>query len=155
RLYLQVRCEIGPAEDAEGDPETAKSYDEADLAHSREVLAAVRAETGKLHAGDKENLALWQQFMPWGYEEIEAIYRRLDVRFDYRHGESFYQPMMPGVLDELLDRGIAQPSEGAIAVFFEGEETPTLVRYRNGAYTYTTSDLATIRYRMDEWHPDA
>ena len=117
--------------------------------------AASRLDAFDLHAGDAENLALWRTFMPWCYAEIEAIYRRLDVHFDHTFGESFYQPMLAGIVDDLLARGIARPSEGAIAVFVEGEETPTLVRYRNGAYTYTTTDLATIRYRMEQWHPDA
>ncbi|MBI1915751.1 MAG: arginine--tRNA ligase [Planctomycetes bacterium] len=155
RLYLLVRREIDPAEKVEEEPGNAKDYSEADLTRSREALAAVRSETAKLHAGDEENLALWRQFMPWCYAEIEAIYRRLDVHFDHTFGESFYQPMLVGLVDDLLARGIARPSEGAIAVFVEGEETPTLVRYRNGAYTYTTTDLATIRYRMEQWHPDA
>jgi arginyl-tRNA synthetase len=155
RLYLLVRREIDPAEKVEEEPGNAKEYSEADLARSREALAAVRCETAKLHGGDDENRTLWQQFMPWCYAEIEAIYRRLDVHFDYTYGESFYQPMLGGIVDDLLAKGIARPSEGAIAVFVEGEETPTLVRYRNGAYTYTTTDLATIRYRMEQWHPDA
>jgi arginyl-tRNA synthetase len=155
RLYLLVRQQIGPAERVEGEPGTANDYRDADLAQSRAVLAEVRSETARLHAGDEENLALWRQFMPWCYAEIEAIYRRLDVRFDHTFGESFYQPMLADVVQELQASGIAQPSEGAIAVFFEGEETPTLVRYRNGAYTYTTTDLATIRYRIKEWNPDA
>ncbi len=155
RLYLLVRQQIGPAERVEGEPETANEYSDADLAESRAVLAEVRSETARLHAGDEENLALWRKFMPWCYAEIDAIYRQLDVCFDHTFGESFYQPMLADVVRELQARGIAQPSEGAIAVFFEGEETPTLVRYRNGAYTYTTTDLATIRYRIQEWNPDA
>ncbi len=52
-------------------------------------------------------------------------------------------------------QGIAQESEGAVAVFFGEGEPPALVRKRDGAFTYTTSDLATIRYRMERWQPDA
>src|SRR5262249_25451881 len=60
-----------------------------------------------------------------------------------------------GVVEGLLKKGLARESEGAIAVFFGEKEPPALVRYRNGAYTYTTSDLATIRHRMEEWRPGA
>ena len=74
------------------------------------VAEAVRQETAKLHAGDAENVRLWQMFMPWCREEIDRIYRRLDVRFDHTHGESFYNPMLPDVVRSLLERGIAEPA---------------------------------------------
>jgi arginyl-tRNA synthetase len=155
RLYLLVRNEIRAAEAVEDDPENAKRYEAEELARSRQVLEAVRCETAKLHAGDAENLALWQKFIPWSNAEIEAIYRRLDIHFDHTHGESFYQPMLADVVHDLLDRGIACPSQGAVAVFFGEKQAPALVRKSDGAFTYTTSDLATIRYRMNEWCPDA
>src|SRR5262249_26680013 len=75
--------------------------------------------------------------------------------FDHTHGESFYHDKLAGVVEDLLKKGIARESEGAIGVFFGEKEPPALVRYRNGAYTYTTSDLATIRHRMEQWRPDA
>jgi arginyl-tRNA synthetase len=155
RLYLLVRNAIRAAEEVEDEPAGAKKYDAQELARSQQVLAAVRGETAKLHAGDAENLALWQKFMPWSDEEIKSIYYRLDVHFDHTHGESFYQPMLADVVRDLLEKGIACPSQGAVAVFFGEKETPALVRKSDGAYTYTTSDLATIRYRMEQWHPDA
>ena len=121
----------------------------------RSDRAAAREETAKLHAGDEENLRLWQEFMPHCYEEIERIYRRLDVHFDHRFGESFYHPMLADVVGDLRERGIARESEGAIAVFFGDNDSPALIQKRDGAYTYTTTDLATIRYRLEQWHPDA
>jgi arginyl-tRNA synthetase len=93
--------------------------------------------------------------MPYCYAEIERIYQRLDIHFDYTLGESFYQPMLADVVRELRQRGIAQESEGAIVVFFGQDESPALIQKRDGAYTYTATDLATIRYRMQQWHPDA
>src|SRR5262249_16010326 len=126
-----------------------------ELGRSRAALAACRQETSKLHEGDAENRRLWQQFMPWCLEELEAVYRRLGVRFDHTHGESFYHDKLPGAGDDLLQKGIARESEGAIAMFFGDNDTPALVRYRNGAYTYTTSDLATIRHRVEHWRHDA
>src|SRR5262249_6333550 len=108
-------------------------------------------------AGDAENLRLWQTFQPWCQEELNRIYRRLDVHFDCTHGESFYQPMLADVVTRLLNRGIAEVSNGAVVIFFDEEKKkpPALIRKRDGAFTYTTSDLATIGYRLEHFHPDA
>jgi arginyl-tRNA synthetase len=155
RVYRQVRKELEPAESAEEKPEdAARKYSADELATSRQVLRTVREETAKLHAGDEENNRLWKLFLPWCMAEIEPIYQRLDIRFDYTHGESFYNPMLSGVVRDLEAKGVAQPSEGAIVIFFGEGESPALVRKRDGAFTYTTSDLATIRYRLTEWHAD-
>lgn len=118
------------------------------------VTEASRQETAKLHAGDPENVRLWQTFMPWCLEEIDRVYRRLDVRFDHTYGESFYNPMLSDVVRGLLDRGIARESQGAIVIPGEADP-PAMVRKQDGAFTYTTTDLATIRYRVEQWHPDA
>jgi arginyl-tRNA synthetase len=129
--------------------------DEEDDAGNDPVAEAARQETAKLHAGDAENVRLWRMFMPHCVEEIESIYRRLDVTFDHTHGESFYNAMLPDVVKDLADKGIAQPSDGAMVIFFGADEPPALVQKRDGAFTYTTSDLATIRYRTQTWRPDA
>jgi arginyl-tRNA synthetase len=154
RLYLHVRAEIGPAEKVEEEPDAAQKYSPEELARSHAALAACRQETARLHEGDPENVRLWQTFMPWCMAELNEIYRRLDIHFEHMHGESFYNPMLPGVVEDLLKKGVAQVSEGAVVVFLEEDKPPALVRYRNGAFTYTTSDLATIRYRVDSWNPD-
>jgi arginyl-tRNA synthetase len=141
RIYVHVRGLSRTTEDAEegADP----------------VMDACRQETAKLHAGDPENLALWQMFLPWSRDEIDRLYRRLGIVFDHTHGESFYQPMLADVVRDLEARGIAQESQGAVVVFLREGEPPAIVRKRDGAFTYTTSDLATIRYRVEHWHPDA
>ena len=118
------------------------------------VAKAYRAETVKLHQGDPENVALWKLFMPACLAEIEAIYRRLDVRFDHMHGESFYNSMLPGVVEDLLAKNLAERSEGAV-IIREGKDKVSLIQKRDGAFTYTTSDLATVKYRFDSWKPDA
>ena len=142
RLYVEVR-KLFKKDDEEGE-------DAADP-----VKEACRQETAKLHAGDPENVRLWKLFMPYCLEEIDRIYRRLDVRFDHTLGESFYNPRLPGVVKDLLDKGIAQESEGAVIIPRGENQAPSLVRKRDGAFTYTTTDLATIQYREQEWHPDA
>ncbi len=120
-----------------------------------EVGKFVLEETAKLHAGDPENRRLWREFMPVCLAEIDRMYDRLGVRFDHTLGESFYQDRLAGLVDELVRRGLARRSDGAVAVFLEGHKTPMLVQKQDGAFLYATTDLATIRYRMDTFHPDA
>lgn len=118
------------------------------------VNQAVLAETAKLHAGDPENLALWRKFMPICLQEIDSIYRRLGISFDYTLGESFYHDRLPGLVEDLLRRGIAQESEGAVCIFLDGFKAPMIIRKRDGAFLYATTDLATLIYRMETWNPD-
>jgi arginyl-tRNA synthetase len=118
-----------------------------------DVAEAARAETAKLHAGDAENRALWQQFMPHCLQALRKVYNRLDVHFDVELGESFYDPMLGSVVDDLIARGIAEESEGAIVVFTSETKTPFIIRKRDGAFNYGTSDLATIKYRTGTWSP--
>jgi arginyl-tRNA synthetase len=117
------------------------------------VEEAARAETAKLHAGDPENRRLWDQFMPHCLRALESIYNRLGIRFDVELGESFYDPMLASVVDDLVGQGIAEESEGAIVVFTEETKAPFIIRKRDGAFNYGTTDLATIKYRMDTWNP--
>ncbi len=118
------------------------------------IEEATRLETAKLHAGDPENRALWKQFMPHCLCALQSIYDRLGVRFDVQLGESFYDTQLQGVVSELTEKGIAVESEGAIVVFVEQTEAPFMIRKRDGAFTYATTDLATIKYRAASWHPD-
>jgi arginyl-tRNA synthetase len=151
RLYKLVREKIKPVEKEEEEDEAAPKYTEEEVVRAREVQTAVRLETAKLHAGDPENVQLWQQFMPWCLEELNRTYRRLDVKFDHTLGESFYNPQLADVVADLQKKRIAVESEGAIVIPFEGR-TPALIRKGDGAFTYTTSDLATVRHRVTEWH---
>ncbi|MFN9641619.1 MAG: arginine--tRNA ligase [Pirellula sp.] len=115
----------------------------------------VLKETSKLHHGDKENLALWESFLPFCKEEIHGIYKRLNVQFDHEYGESFYHEMLPAVVEDLLSRSLAEPSEGAICVFLEGYEAPMIVQKQDGAFLYSTTDIATAMFREREFGPDA
>jgi arginyl-tRNA synthetase len=119
------------------------------------IASAVLAETARLHAGDPENLRLWREFMPPCLAAIQQVYDRLGVGFDHTLGESFYHDRLAAVVDDLLRRGIARESDGAVCVFFDASPVPMIVRKRDGAYLYATSDLATIQYRMETWRPDA
>ena len=55
----------------------------------------------------------------------------------------------------VLRQGIARESDGAICVFLKGHDVPMIIRKRDGAFLYATTDLATVQYRMTTWQPDA
>jgi len=142
RLYVEVRKLFKtPEEIAKGviDP----------------VQNACRDETAKMHKGDQTNLELWRKFMPVCLGEIDLVYQRLGVHFDHTYGESFYQPFLDKVVQDLSASGLARESEGALAIFLTEDATPALIRKSDGAFTYMTTDLATIQYRVEQWKPDA
>jgi arginyl-tRNA synthetase len=120
-----------------------------------QIDAAVLAETAKLHAGDAENLRLWHDFLPNCRDEIQRVYKRLNIRFDYEYGESFYHDRLAGVVADFRHRGLAQDSQGALCVFLDGFDAPMLIQKKDGAYLYSTTDLATIAYRVETWNPSA
>jgi arginyl-tRNA synthetase len=119
-----------------------------------DVDVAVLQETAKLHEGDAENLALWKEFLPHCQDEINRIYDRLNVQFDHTLGESFYHDRLAGVVEHLTTLGLTTKSDGAICVFLEGFDSPMIIQKRDGAFLYATTDLATLQYRRDEFHPD-
>jgi arginyl-tRNA synthetase len=120
-----------------------------------ELEKRCQLETARLHEGDAENLRLWNQFLPLSLREIESIYRRLDIEFDYSYGESFYHSMLGDLVEHLQASGLAVSSEGAVCLFLQGFDVPMIVRKSDGAFLYATTDLATIQYRMEQFEPDA
>lgn len=115
----------------------------------------VLAETAKLHSGDPENLRLWHEFLPHCRDEIQRVYKRLNVKFDHELGESFYHDRLAPVVADFEHRGLAKDSQGATCVFLEGFDAPMIIRKKDGAFLYSTTDLATIAYRHETWYPDA
>lgn len=129
-----------------------------------------RAELVKLQSGDPGNLAIWQEMLRLSQSQFHEIYDRLGIGFDHMLGESFYNPWLAGTVDALIDAGIARESEGAICVFSDRSapekddpflvsrdgkwhDNPALVRKADGGFNYTTTDLATIDYRVREFAP--
>jgi arginyl-tRNA synthetase len=98
----------------------------------QKTLEQARAELVKLQAGDPENLAIWKEMIRLSQAQFETIYGRLGVKFDYTLGESFYNPRLKAVVDELMERGIATESRGAKAIFSDGslpsKEDPFLIQ---------------------------
>lgn len=131
---------------------------------------AARRELVKLQQGDAENLAIWREMIQLSQAQFDAIYGRLGVQFDHTYGESFYHPRLGQTVDDLMSRGIARESEGAKCVFSDGTQprkedpfliqrdgewqaNPQLIQKRDGGFNYATTDLATIAYRLETWHP--
>ena len=107
-----------------------------------------REELRKLQLGDEKNNALWKEFIEISLKEYNKVYERLNIHFDYYYGESFYNNIMPSVLEDLKVKKIAVEDQGALVVFFENDKLPpAIVQKKDGSFLYSTSDLATIKFR--------
>jgi len=135
------------------------------------VIERARGELVKLQGGDAENLAIWHEMIALSQVQFDTIYGRLGVKFDHTLGESFYNPQLQAVVDDLMARGIARESEGAKCVFSDGsvppksdpylvqkdgewQPNPQLIQKRDGGFNYATTDLATLMYRLRTWQPE-
>ena len=133
-------------------------------------LEEAKPELVKLQAGDAENISIWKEMIRLSQMQFDAIYARLGVKFDFALGESFYNPWLGEVVNDLLAKKIARESEGAVGVFSDGSlppkedpflvnrdgewiPDPALVRKSDGGFNYTTTDLATVDYRLKTWSP--
>lgn len=117
---------------------------------------AARAETKKLQDGDAVNRALWQHFTAVSMKDFGRVYDLLNVHIDNAHGESFYDAMFEGVIALMIERGVAKESDGALITEFDPATKlpPMLLRKADGAALYSTSDIATIIWRKENWQPD-
>ena len=114
-----------------------------------------KRELVKLQQGDPENLALWKKFIEISINEFNRMYDKLGVKFDTYRGESYYNDTMPGVVARLQEMGLAVESEGALVVNLESENLGVaIVRKSDGGYNYTTSDLACVKVRTEEYDPE-
>jgi len=136
-----------------------------------QIEDAARLEVARLQSGDEKNLEIWKRVRQLSQEQFDSIYGRLNVAFDVTLGESFYNPRLPSLVEELLSNGVARESDGAVGVFSDGtlppkddpflisrdgnwEDFPSLIRKSDGASLYATTDLATLEYRVQTWHPN-
>src|ERR1700730_6479796 len=122
-----------------------------------------RERVVKLQSGhDQATMQLWEDLVDMSKAYLRDMYARLRVTLtdnDIR-GESFYNDMLPGVADDLIAKGLARVSDGALCAFPEGFASrdgtplPVIIRKSDGGYNYSTSDLATVRYRVDKVNCD-
>jgi len=157
-LLLTGFRSLGSWEAMEQDPmeELERVYvEQSRRARENPVLREeAKQELVRLQQGDEGNLRLWQRFVDASLKSLDKAYRRLGVSFDETLGESYYNDRLPGLVDDLVARGLAQKSEGADVIFLEAEDLPPfIVRKSDGGFNYATTDIATILYRVDRWHP--
>jgi arginyl-tRNA synthetase len=156
----KTRSELGELKQEIGDCEKKLEAVEGDSALKAlaeacpDIADRARRETALLHAGDEENNQLWNDFIPQCLDALQSMYDRLDIHFDESLGESYYNPMLADVVADLKQKGIATESEGAVCVFLEGNAAPFIVQKTDGAFTYATTDLATIKHRVEQFQAD-
>ena len=146
------------ASDPLGEMERIYKKVNAEFEQNEETAAQARQELVKLQNGDAENNAIWKRMIELSLREFDKIYARMGVSFDYLLGESYYNSALKGVVERLKEIGVARESKGAIVVFFEDvpelKEQPAIIQKSDGGANYTTTDLATINYRIEIWKPN-
>lgn len=115
--------------------------------------------THKLQEGNRGYRALWKHIMSVSVADMKRNYANLNVTFDLWNGESTVNDLIAPMVAKMKEDGKAYESEGALVVDV-AEETdakevpPCMILKSDGAALYTTTDLATILDRRDEYHPD-
>jgi len=133
KLYVRFH------EEAKADPELEKRGQE---------------EFKKLEEGDRESRKLWEWFKKESLAEFKTTYELLGVDFDVWIGESFFEDALKPVARELVDKKIAERSEGALVVKLDAENLPpALIEKSDGASLYLTRDIANLEYRLKKYKP--
>ncbi|MCU1377574.1 MAG: argS [Acidimicrobiales bacterium] len=128
----------------------ARDKDDAEF-HER-----ARNRVVELQDGEPSARATWAELVELTERNNQVVYDLLSVVGLEDRGESFYQPMLDGVVEDLTAQGLLVEDQGAKVVFVdgftnkEGDPLPLIVRNRHGGYGYATTDLAAIRHRVKE-----
>ncbi|MBQ7502734.1 arginine--tRNA ligase [bacterium] len=165
--HLQRDCREVDLSDLEALYRESQALANEDEAFKEKAHARVVA----LHNGDKATLDVWRYIIDKSLEHIQAVYKKLGVLLTKEDvvGESFFNPMLPGAVKELQERFPegsrpmeVKENEGAMCIFMynddgtpkfanpEGEPLPFIIRKSDGAFLYATTDLACMRYRVED-----
>ncbi|MBD2665815.1 arginyl-tRNA synthetase [Richelia sinica FACHB-800] len=131
--------------------EAKKKFDNSEDFRERSRKAVVNLQSQK----DPFTEAAWKRLCEVSRKEFQVIYDLLDIKLEER-GESFYNPLLPKVVEDLQTAGLVEENQGAKCVFLdgftnrEGEPLPLIVQKSDGGYNYATTDLASVRYRIQE-----
>ena len=133
----------------------ASGLSKQDEAYHAEALE----NTHKLQSGDRGYRALWQHILNVSVADMKRNYANLDVTFDLWNGESTVNDLIAPMVDDMKKSGAAYESEGALVVDVAEstdakEVPPCMILKSDGAALYTTTDLATILDRKNQYHPD-
>jgi len=117
---------------------------------------AARLSVVQLQAGDAETLRAWKIVCELSSRSYRVIYDLMGIAHVLERGESFYNPLLESVVEDLRATGLLVEDDGAQCVFLDGftnkdgKPLPLIVRKSDGGYNYATTDLAAIRYRVKE-----
>lgn len=134
---------------------TASKKSKEDEAYKEKALQA----TADLQKGRRGYRALWQHIIRISVADLKKNYERLNVTFDLWKGESDADPYIRPMVEKMKADGYAYEDQGALIVDVseEGDQKevpPCMILKSDGAALYTTTDLATIVERMEDYHPD-
>lgn len=134
---------------------TASARSKEDEAFKEKAHAA----TLELQKGKPAYRALWKHILNVSVADLKNNYKNLNVDFDVWKGESDAEPYIPAMVQDMIDRGLAHESQGAMVVDVTAETDtkeipPCIIRKSDGAALYATSDLATIIQRVQDYNPD-
>lgn len=129
---------------------------ECQQASATTAQEAARSALVALQAGDPEMVAAWKRLIEVTMDEVYRAMSLLNTRIDERseRGESSFRDDLSGVVDAFLDGDLAVEDDGALVVRFPDRERPMLIRKRDGGFLYATTDLAALRYRVQDLDSD-
>ena len=114
-----------------------------------------REEVVKLQSGDEKSIEAWKLLCNQSRKEFDQIYKTLNIKIKER-GESFYNPFLKSIIEDLNYKRILVEDQGAKCVFLdgmtnkEGNPLPLIIQKKDGGFNYATTDLAALRYRFDK-----
>jgi len=126
--------------------------------NEKEFQNRSREEVVKLQSGDKKSIQAWKLLCNQSRKEFDQIYKILNIKIKER-GESFYNPFLKSIIEDLDSKKILKEDQGAKCVFLdgmknkEGNPLPLIIQKNDGGFNYATTDLAAIRYRFNK-EPD-
>ena len=139
-------------------------YREAKVTYDADEAFAERARNYvvKLQGGDEYCRSMWKKLVDITMSQNQQVYDCLNVTLTRKDvmGESLYNDMLPGIVADLREKGLAVTSEGATVVFLdefknkEGEPMGVIIQKKDGGYLYTTTDIACAKYRFETLHAD-
>jgi len=108
-----------------------------------------------LETGKEKEHSLWKKLVKHSMAEFQQIYDLLNVQIDKAHGESFYKDLWSEIIKEAKTKKVAVESQGALVISYPDDKLPPAIFLKSdGATTYFTRDLATIKFRQQKWQPD-
>ena len=114
-----------------------------------------REEVVQLQRGDKKSIEAWKLLCNQSRKEFDQIYKTLNIKIKER-GESFYNPFLKSIIEDLNYKRILVEDQGAKCVFLdgmtnkEGNPLPLIIQKKDGGFNYATTDLAALRYRFNK-----